>query len=87
MTEQTTEERVHGLLVEHLGVDKSQIKPDAGVIDDLGGDSLDLVELEMAIEDEFDVSIVEGSLSATTDVADLIRIADEAVAKKAKRVA
>jgi len=49
--------RVNKIVVEHLGVDESKVKPEASFIDDLGADSLDIVELVMAFEEEFGVEI------------------------------
>ncbi len=49
--------RVRELIVEKLGVSEDQITPEAHFIDDLGADSLDTVELVMALEEEFDVEI------------------------------
>ncbi|BBP43810.1 acyl carrier protein [Thiosulfativibrio zosterae] len=51
------EERVKKIVVEQLGVEESQVTPDASFIDDLGADSLDTVELVMALEEEFDCEI------------------------------
>lgn len=51
-----TSERVRKLLVEHLGVEAAKVTPEA-TLDDLGADSLDVVELEMALEEEFGVTI------------------------------
>lgn len=52
-----TNEVIHKMLVDHLGVDAKQITSDAALVDDLGADSLDIVELTMAIEDEFNIEI------------------------------
>lgn len=49
----TVFERVRDLIVEQLGVDASQVRPDANLVDDLNADSLDLVELIMSMEEEF----------------------------------
>jgi acyl carrier protein len=49
----TTYERVRALIVEQLGVDESQVTPNASFVDDLNADSLDLVELIMSMEEEF----------------------------------
>ncbi len=46
-------ERVRSMIVEQLGVDESQVTPNASFVDDLNADSLDLVELIMSIEEEF----------------------------------
>ncbi len=51
------EKRVSELIVEQLGVTEEEIKPEASFIDDLGADSLDIVELVMAMEEEFDIEI------------------------------
>ena len=48
-------ERVKKIVVEHLDVDMAKVEPKASFIDDLGADSLDIVELVMAFEEEFDV--------------------------------
>lgn len=51
------EERVKKIVVEQLGVEESQVTADASFVDDLGADSLDTVELVMALEEEFDCEI------------------------------
>lgn len=53
----STEERVKKIIVEQLGVDEKEVTPDASFVEDLGADSLDLTELIMAMEEEFDVEI------------------------------
>ncbi|MCF8236828.1 MAG: acyl carrier protein [Saprospiraceae bacterium] len=50
-------ERVKNIIVEKLGVDESQVTPEASFTNDLGADSLDTVELIMEFEKEFDISI------------------------------
>jgi acyl carrier protein len=52
-----TEERVKAIIMEQLGASEDQMKPEASFVDDLGADSLDTVELVMALEEEFDVEI------------------------------
>ena len=51
------EKEVKSIIVEQLGVDESQVTPDAHFIDDLGADSLDTVELVMALEEKFGMKI------------------------------
>ncbi|MBU0961339.1 MAG: acyl carrier protein [Proteobacteria bacterium] len=51
------EEQMVNIIVEQLSVDKEKVVPNASFVDDLGADSLDLVELIMAMEEEFDVEI------------------------------
>ncbi len=69
-------ERFKGHAVTVLAVDADKVTPEASFADDLDADSLDLVELVMALEDEFDVSIDEEELEGITTVAkavDLVR--------------
>lgn len=57
MSEQATFEKVKSIVVEQLGVDEKEVKMEAAYIDDLGADSLDIVELIMAFEEEFNIEI------------------------------
>jgi acyl carrier protein len=50
-------DRVKKIIVEQLGVDESEVTPEAHFLDDLGADSLDTVELILSFEEEFDISI------------------------------
>ena len=53
----SVEEKVKHIIVEQLGVDEDEVKPEASFVDDLGADSLDVVELVMALEEEFEMEI------------------------------
>jgi acyl carrier protein len=55
----TIEERVAKIIAEQLGVSVAEVKPESNFVDDLGADSLDVVELTMATEDEFDLVILD----------------------------
>jgi acyl carrier protein len=55
--EMAIEDKVKEIIVDQLGVEPEQVKPEAAFIDDLGADSLDTVELVMAFEEEFDIEI------------------------------
>lgn len=57
MDAKSVEERVKNIIVEQLRVEPEQVKPEAQFVNDLGADSLDIVELIMALEEEFDVEI------------------------------
>ncbi|MBO7501546.1 MAG: acyl carrier protein [Fibrobacterales bacterium] len=57
MTPEELSSKIKSVVVDKLGVKPEQVTDDANFIDDLGADSLDLVELVMALEDEFDVEI------------------------------
>jgi acyl carrier protein len=61
-------ERVKKIVVEHLGVEAAQVKEDAKFIDDLGADSLDTVELVMALEEEFECEIPDEEAEKITTV-------------------
>ena len=55
----SVEERVKQIIVEQLGVDPEEVTPEASFVNDLGADSLDTVELVMALEEEFDLEIAD----------------------------
>jgi len=57
MAEKSIEEKVKDIIVEQLGVNPEQVTPQASFIEDLGADSLDIVELVMAFEEEFGVEV------------------------------
>ncbi|MEK7816095.1 MAG: acyl carrier protein [Pseudomonadota bacterium] len=62
------EERVKKIVVEQLGVNDGEVRPDASFVDDLGADSLDTVELVMALEEEFDCEIPDEEAEKITTV-------------------
>ena len=64
----TIEERVKKIIVEQLGIQESEVKEDASFVDDLGADSLDTVELVMALEEEFDTEIPDEEAEKITTV-------------------
>jgi acyl carrier protein len=66
------EERVAEIIVEQLGVSKEEVTPKASFIDDLGADSLDIVELVMAMEEEFDVEIPDDDAEKIQTIGDAI---------------
>ncbi len=67
-----TADRVKKIVVEHLGVEADKVTEDASFIDDLGADSLDIVELVMAFEEEFSVEIPDDAAEKITTVKDAI---------------
>ncbi|RTZ94512.1 MAG: acyl carrier protein [Deltaproteobacteria bacterium] len=68
----SVEERVKEIIVDQLGVDESEVTPEAKFIDDLGADSLDIVELVMALEEEYDIEISDEEAEKIQTVGDAI---------------
>jgi acyl carrier protein len=68
----SVEQRVKQIIVEQLGVDESQVDNTASFVDDLGADSLDIVELVMAFEEAFDIDIPDEDAEKITTVKDAI---------------
>ncbi|NOX97472.1 MAG: acyl carrier protein [Nitrospirae bacterium] len=71
------EKRIKEIIVEQLGVDANEVTPKASFIDDLGADSLDTVELVMALEEEFDIEIPDEDAEKITTVGAAIKYVEE----------
>ncbi|MEE8138426.1 MAG: acyl carrier protein [Thermoanaerobaculia bacterium] len=65
-------EKVNSIIVEQLGVDADEVKPEASFTDDLGADSLDIVELVMAFEEEFGIEIPDEAAEKIGRVQDAV---------------
>lgn len=72
-----SEDRIKEIIVEQLGVEESEITSDASFIDDLGADSLDTVELVMALEEEFDIEIPDEAAEKIRTIRDVINYLNE----------
>ena len=70
-------ERVRKIVIEHLDADPEKVTEKAAFIDDLGADSLDIVELVMAFEEEFGVEIPDDAAEKITTVGDAIKYISE----------
>lgn len=68
----TVLERVTKVIVDRLGVEESEVKPEASFTGDLGADSLDVVELVMELEDEFDMEISDEDAEGMATVGDAV---------------
>ena len=64
--------KVKEVIVDQLGVDEDDVTADASFVDDLGADSLDIVELVMALEDQFETSIPDEEAESIKTVADAV---------------
>ena len=66
-------DKVKSIIVEQLGVDEEEVTPDASFVDDLGADSLDTVELVMALEEAFKIEISDEDAEKIHSVGDAVR--------------
>ena len=66
------ETRVSAIIVEQLGASKEELVPEASFVDDLGADSLDIVELVMAMEETFDIEIPDDAAEKMLTIGDVV---------------
>ncbi len=76
------EEKIKAIIAEQLGVKPEEVTPQASFIDDLGADSLDTVELIMALEEEFNIEIPDEDAEKMATVGDAIRYIENKTANK-----
>jgi len=74
------EQKVRSIVAEQLGVDLSEVQPAASILDDLGADSLDVVEMVMSIEESFDIEVPDEDVEGLRTVADVERYVTRATA-------
>ena len=72
-------DKVKGIIVEQLGVAEASVTMESSFIDDLGADSLDIVELIMALEEEFDIEIPDSDAEKVNTVGDVVEYIKENV--------
>jgi acyl carrier protein len=77
MSDKPIEQRVKDIIVEQLGVKPEQVVPAAKFIEDLGADSLDTVELVMALEEEFGIEVPDEQAEKLQSVGDVIKYIEE----------
>src|SRR6266705_7078064 len=82
MADKSIEEKVKDIIVEQLGVNPEQVTPQASFIEDLGADSLDIVELVMAFEEEFGVEVPDEDAEKLQTVGDVIKYIEEKSSKQ-----
>ncbi|HJM63441.1 MAG: acyl carrier protein [Roseibacillus sp.] len=74
---ESSEEKVRGIIVEQLGVNADQVTRESKMIEDLGADSLDAVELVMAVEEEFGIEVPDDQAEKLVAVGDIIDYVDK----------
>ncbi len=79
MTRQEIIENVYAIIVDHLGVDQSEVALDKNMANDLGADSLDSVELIMEVETKFNIKIEEDEASQIATVGDIVDFVEQAL--------
>ncbi len=79
MSSEEVFEKVKNVIVEQLGVAENNVNMESSFIDDLGADSLDIVELIMALEEEFDIEIPDSDAEKVTTVGDVVEYIKENV--------
>ena len=77
MSDNSPADRISKIIVEQLGVNEDQVKPEAKFIEDLGADSLDTVELVMALEEEFETEIPDEDAEKLQSVGDVIKFVED----------
>ncbi len=80
----SVDEKVKNIISEQLGVKKEEIKLESSFIDDLGADSLDTVEVVMALEEEFGIEIPDEDAEKITTVGEAAKYIEEKVSKKSE---
>ena len=81
MAEKSIDQKVKDIVVEQLGVNADQVVPEAKFIEDLGADSLDTVELIMALEEEFGIEVPDEEAEKLVSVGDVIRYIEDSAKK------
>jgi len=77
MPDKATEDKVKEIIVEQLSVNPEQVTPEAKFIEDLGADSLDVVELVMAFEEHFSIEVPDEDAEKLTSVGDVLKYIEE----------
>jgi acyl carrier protein len=81
MSEKSIDQKVKDIIVEQLSVNAEQVTPEAKFIEDLGADSLDIVELVMAFEEEFGVEVPDSDAEKLLTVGDVVKYIEEKQSK------
>ena len=77
------ETKIRTIVAEQLGVELEEIRMDANILDDLGADSLDVVEMVMSLEEQFDIEVPDEEVEEMRTLADIERFVTKAVSQAA----
>jgi acyl carrier protein len=69
-------DRIQSIVAEQLGVDRAEVMKDARILDDLGADSLDVVELVMTLEEAFDIEVPDEAVEEMRTIGDIQRFVE-----------
>lgn len=72
-------EKVKNILIDQLDVEEEKVTPEASITDDLGADSLDIVDLVMSLEEEFDLEIPDDQVENIKTVGDIVKYIEDNV--------
>ena len=81
MSEKNTDQKIKDIIVEQLSVNAEQVTPEAKFIEDLGADSLDIVELVMAFEEEVGVEVPDSDAEKLLSVGDVVKYIEDKQSK------
>ena len=81
MSEKNTDQKIKDIIVQQLSVNAEQVTPEAKFIEDLGADSLDIVELVMAFEEEFGVEVPDSDAEKLLSVGDVVKYIEDKQSK------
>ncbi len=70
-------EKVRAIICEQFEIDEDRVKLDSSIIGDLGADSLDVIDLAMSIEDEFDIEVPDDEIEKIKTVGDIVKFIEE----------
>jgi acyl carrier protein len=85
MTKEEVSKKVIAHIAHLLGMHQHEVTPESLVVADLGADSLDMVEIVMAVEDEFEIEILDSEMAMLSTVQDWIDIAERKLAEKEQK--
>lgn len=70
-------EKVKDLVAEQLGISKDTIKPESNILEDLGADSLDVIEMLMTLEDEYGITIPDDKINQVKTISEIVALIEE----------